>query len=217
MSRWRAWLAEAYTKRAAAAPEDFDWSWPWDRFPRLERQWVQREALRAAPIVWGVACLAFTERDQSEAYNPATLVYSADPQLLAAPERLDGIGSRLGALWDEGPCPAFLEPWRARLRGGDLDTSRPAPEAICGPYAVFVSRTIVVRAHLPGERMRFDLMPVLALPEPASPVMILPAKLWPTEMAEAWIAACTREDAATSAEPGGEGEAGGSGTDQRGA
>lgn len=192
MSGWTRWLAEAEARRAAqpinAADLPAREAWH-DEVPEL---WPAIERLRDAPIVWGAACVAsrFLQQPGDAATGRGNIVYSADPEFAFDPRPIDRMAQRLGDAFGDENGPPFLDVWRRRAFRDEPTTALPLPDIIAGPHAAFICQTMLIRAHLPAGQMRFDVLPVLALPEPDSPIMVLPASRWPTEMRERWAAAC---------------------------
>ena len=116
--------------------------------------------------------------------SPAELIY--DPHGRMQPEDLAPLAQRLFQL--KGTQPA--DPDEARIAQHlTAEISRafgmPVPRGI-SPDGLLLSTVLVLRKHLPNQRLSLGHVPVLISDACPGSVMILPGRWWPRALAEQW-------------------------------
>lgn len=181
---WGALLAEVHARRDAARPEDFDWT-PEGGDTLAAQVHTRRRELWAAPISWADVIMGsralLDAQDSGAAGGTAHVVLSFDPRVDAAPMLLDFVARQIMLIWETPEAAQTpVGRWCARLRDGTLSRTRPylrIPDALTCGYAMFVTPTTFIRAHLPKGRMRFERLPVFAQRAPDGWLMPVPSAL----------------------------------------
>lgn len=191
MSEWAAELDHIRAARDQQPVHSVPWPTPiLDADDPLQQQYDTRATLWQAPVRWSDPILGST--DILEAGNSPWglmhVVYSFDPRADARPALIAHVSSRLVDLWRGEHQNNPLADWAQRLRGRTRSMQLRVPDSLANGYAVFISSLLICRVHLPGERMRFERLPIFAPAEPDAPIMAVPCALWPQSLIADWTA-----------------------------
>ena len=157
---------------------------------RYYHDWLawQGELRRTGRVVWGCIVQANTLLfEPGEENNPAVFLYSLDPAIDAAPERLRAIARSL-----YGVKGLETDPELQRFADALADERAPigrlaVPAAVCGGVReVFYTVALVVRNHLPDGVLQSRPFPLLVLPEQTTATMILPSRYWSKRLLAQW-------------------------------
>ncbi|MDR7306573.1 hypothetical protein [Rhodoferax saidenbachensis] len=140
----------------------------------------QKALLNSGSVVWGAIVqankLLFNAGTED---HPVLIVYSLDPHFDANPDQLLDIAKTLFGL--KGNAPESPEHARfASMITNEMERAMSwvVPQELTDGYEVTASTMMLIRKHLPNNRLERSLMPLLTHPStPAT--MVLPSSYWP--------------------------------------
>jgi hypothetical protein len=189
MSPWAAELEAIRAARARIAWDAVAWPHPsMDDDDPLWAQYDRRENLWNAPIRWSDPILGGTAilEPGDSPWGLMHVLHSFDRRTDAQPTIIAQVSGRLVHLWQQTSGSGPLSDWAERLRHRQRSAQLRVPDALANGYAVFISSTLVCRAHLPHQRMRFERLPIFAPQAVGAPIMPVPATLWPESLLADW-------------------------------
>jgi len=154
----------------------------------------QNELLARGSVCWAYLVMAneVLWRPGPEPYGAASVVWSADPFVDRFPYWLERPARHLRKYHEEStqsPSPPLAYRDYLQIRDETLHVSHSAlPPHMTDGRAVYNQSVLLVRAHLPKEKLTGRLFPLLQLraPDVTATAMVLPSVLWPAEVRRAW-------------------------------
>ena len=151
---------------------------------------AQKRILRDGLVVWGhliqANMLLFKPGPMD---HPGEVVYCPERLRRVDPDELATVAHRLGSLKGTSPrdenlrsIADYLTNERIRVFGLEV------PRSVSPRLRCMISSVQFRRLHLPAQRLRKGLFPIVVLPESPRLAIVLPARYWPEELVAWWSA-----------------------------